>query len=138
MMATSPIPKTLRALAKALESLDQHELDAIASGRGKLVFVSGEKRHDKPASSGADVEELIATLNGCETRESALKALQEVESKERLIAIAKALKVHVVKQDRREDIEGKIVSFAIGGRLRSEAIQSLNMNGSGNSSSVSE
>jgi hypothetical protein len=41
-----------------------------------------------------------------------------VPNKDTLTAIAKSLKVHVVKYDRREDIENKLIEFVIGAKLR--------------------
>jgi hypothetical protein len=52
-----------------------------------------------------------------------------------LAAFARLLKVHVVKHDRRDDIESKIVEFVIGGKLRTEAIRSLNLKGASGQSS---
>lgn len=128
-MAKSPIPKALKAIAIALEDLELHEIDLLISGRGHLIFVHGDKAATKPETIDFNIQSLLDRLEKCENRESAQQLLSDVESKDRLVSIAKALKVHVVKNDRREDIEGKIISFAIGRKLRSEAIQSLNMRG---------
>jgi hypothetical protein len=129
-MSKSPLAKTLRAIASALENLEPHELDALVAGRGRLVFVSNEQP-DKQMPKDMDIQTILGRLNRCENREDAQKVLSEISSRERLATIAKALKVHVVKDDRREDIEKKIISFAIGSKLRTEAIQSLNLRGGG-------
>lgn len=126
-MAKSPIPKALRAIAIALEELESHEIDLLIAGRGRLIFVHGDKPATKPEAIDFDIQSLIHRLEKCESRDSAQQLLADVEGKDRVALIAKALKVHIVKNDRREDIEGKIIAFAIGRKLRSEAIQSLNM-----------
>lgn len=128
-MAKSPIPKALRAIALALEDLESYEIDQLISGRGHLIFVHGDKAPTKPEAIDFNSQSLLDRLEKCESRDSAQQLLSDVESKDRLVSIAKALKVHIVRNDRREDIEGKIISFAIGRKLRSEAIQSLNMRG---------
>ena len=123
-MAKSPIPKALRAIASALEDLESHEIDMLISGSGHLIFVHGDKAAAKPETISFNIQSLLDRLEKCESRDSAQHLLSEVEAKDRLVSIAKALKVHIVKNDRREDIEGKIIAFAIGRKLRSEAIQS--------------
>jgi hypothetical protein len=128
-MPKSTITKALRAIASALDDLEQHELDALAAGRGRLIFVPSDKPQGKSDSPNFDVQAIVGSLNQCENREDAQRLLAGVESKDRLVAIAKALKVHVVKHDRREDIENKVIAFAIGSKLRTEAIQSLNLRG---------
>ena len=47
-------------------------------------------------------------LGECKNREDAKTILSKVPNKDTLTAIAKSLKVHVVKYDRREDIENKL------------------------------
>lgn len=128
-MAKSPIPKALRAISAALDELESYEIDMLVAGRGYLVFVSGERPAPTPDVQYFDAQEILDRLDKCETRDDAQRVLSEVESKDRVVLVAKALKVHVVKNDRREDIEKKIIAFAIGRKLRTEAIQSLNMRG---------
>ena len=129
-MAKSGTPKLLRALATALDELSQSELDLLLAGKGRLVYLPEAAYPKKAESQEHDVSALITKLSACNTREDAQRLLVKVETKDRLIALAKAMKVHTVKNDRREDIESKIIAFAIGGRLRSEAINTLNLGSS--------
>jgi hypothetical protein len=129
-MAKSGTPKLLRALATALDELSQAEIDLLLAGKGRLVYLPEAADLKKPESQEHDVTALISKLSACNTREDAQRLLTEVETKDRLVALAKAMKVHTVKNDRREDIESKIIAFAIGGRLRSEAINTLNLGSS--------
>ena len=126
-MAKSPIPKALKAIAIALEDLELNEIDLLVAGRGRLIFVHGDKPAAKAEAIDFDINSLLERLEKCETRDSAQLLLSDIDGKDRVVLIAKALKVHIVKSDRREDIDGKIISFVIGRKLRSEAIQSLNM-----------
>jgi tRNA(Ser,Leu) C12 N-acetylase TAN1 len=71
----------------------------------------------------------LAKLNECKDRDSARETLSAIKNRDALASLARTLKVHVVKRDRREDIESKIVEFVIGGKLRTEAIRSLNLKG---------
>ena len=130
-MSKSITSKALRAIATALEDLEQVELDSLLAGRGRLVFVSSEKTPKKSGLYDFNVSDILARLNACDNREDAQKILESIESKDRILALAKAMKVHVVKLDRREEVESKIIAFAIGGKLRTEALQTLNLRGGG-------
>jgi hypothetical protein len=101
------------------------------AGHGRLVFVRGDSEPKTLSESpSADTTELVSALSICNNREDAQVVLNRVESKDRLVSLARAMKVHTVKNDRREDIENKIITFAIGGKLRTEALSTLNL-GSG-------
>jgi DNA-binding TFAR19-related protein (PDSD5 family) len=128
-MLKVPLPKTLRAIASALEALDEKELDALVAGRGKLVFVASERPAERHEASAAEAAEVLGRLSSCTDREQARAVLSEISSKEALTSLARSQKIHVTKQDRREDIESKIIEFVIGGKLRSDAIRTLNMKG---------
>jgi hypothetical protein len=130
-MLKSPLSKSLRAIAAALETLDQQELDALVAGKGKLVFLASEKPQEKGEALTGDAEAILERLNSCTDRDGARGVLSEIASKEALWSLATLQKIHVAKHDRREDIESKIIEFVIGGKLRSDAIQTLNLNGGG-------
>jgi hypothetical protein len=130
-MHKSTLSKTLRAIAAAMETLDPHELDALVAGKGKLMFVANDRMPVRAGEQSLDVVAITERLRACKDRDEARGLLAEITTKDGLSSIAKTLKIHVIKQDRREDIESKIVEFVIGGKLRSEAIQTLNMNGGG-------
>jgi hypothetical protein len=97
-----------------------------------LRFVANDKTQEK-TSSPTVIVDLVERLNMCKDRDEARRILLEVTNKESLSSLARSQKIHVAKHDRREDIENKIIEFVIGGKLRSEAIQTLNMKG-GNAS----
>jgi hypothetical protein len=130
MSNKSPISKVLRALLSAIEALDPAELDALVAGKGKLLYSATEREH-APIRSNYDLHSVAERLSSSVDRDSARAILTTVATKEELVALARAMKVHIVKHDRRDDIERKIVEFAIGGRLRSEAIHALNLKGGG-------
>lgn len=130
-MQKSTLSRTLRAIAAAMDTLDAFELDALVSGKGKLVFVADEKGQGKPDLAAHNLGAIIERLDHCKDREQARRVLDELANKDALSSLARTLKIHVLKSDRREDIEHKIIEFVIGGKLRSAAIQGLNMNGGG-------
>lgn len=128
-MPKSTVSKALRALATALEDLEPAGLEALLAGKGRLVFVPVGKAGHKSAHTDFDVNAVLTHLNACDNRADAQRILESVERKDQLLVLAKSMKVHVVKHDRREDVEKKIIAFAIGGKLRTEAFQTLNLRG---------
>jgi protein subunit release factor A len=133
-MLKSTLSKALRAIVPAVEALDQHQLDALLSGKGKLVFVENEKAQKITSTKIHDAESVVGPirerLDKCKDRDEARSVLKEIPSKETLSSLARSLQIHIVNNDRREDIENKIVEFTVGAKLRSEAIRTLNMKGS--------
>jgi len=122
--------KLFRIVATVIENLSDDEIDNLLSGKATLIYqapsISKQNQKEPPIIENEDI---INKLNECKDREEAKVILSEVPNKDTLSAIAKSLKVHVVKYDRREDIENKLIEFVIGAKLRTEAIDSLNMKG---------
>ena len=139
MISKQKAVKMLRALLGAIEGLDEREFEQLMAGTGKLVFSAQRSDATKsPPSSDHDAV-VVQRLNECKDRDEARSLLQSVSSRDALAALARSMRVHVIKQDRREQIESKIIEFVIGGKLRTEAIQSLNLkSGSGTPSGMKE
>ncbi len=122
--------KLFRVIATVIDNLSDDEIDNLLSGKATLIY------HAPPISKDGQKEplkikneDILNKLSKCKDREEAKVILSEVPNKDTLTAIAKSLKVHVVKYDRREDIENKLIEFVIGAKLRTEALDSLNMKG---------
>ena len=130
MIHKNNLSKLLRILVSVIDELSEEEMDQLITGKGKLSFSPVTKQKPEAVKSvSVDSEEIVRQLNECTTREEAKGILSNIAKKEELTAIAKSLKLHIVKYDRREDIENKLVEFLIGAKLRKEAISSLNMKG---------
>jgi len=123
--------RLLRIVAGTMETLDQEQIDQLLAGKAKLCIDPIARQSDKGKVLPPDHIRILEELNESKSREEARSTLSAIANKDALAAFARTLKVHVVKHDRREDIESKIVEFVIGGKLRSEAIRSLNLKGSG-------
>ena len=132
MTEKNRLTKLLKIFLGTIEGLDQNQIDQLIAGKAKLSFVGTERAKETGAGPATDQADVLAKLNGCEDRDGARLVLSAITNREALATLARALKVHVVKHDRREDIESKIIEFVIGGKLRTEAIQSLNLKGGGN------
>jgi phenylalanyl-tRNA synthetase alpha subunit len=128
--------KILRAIAGLLDELSETQIDNILSGKGQLIYEprsSSLLDKEKETKKLTNFEDIIKQLGDCKNREEAKAILSSIPNKETLTAIAKTQKIHVIKNDRREDIENKLIEFTIGAKLRTEAIHSLNLKGgSGN------
>ncbi|MCK9297217.1 MAG: hypothetical protein M0P70_19285 [Desulfobulbaceae bacterium] len=123
--------KSLRALASVLEGLEDKDIELVLAGKGKLVFMPLENQKDSKTKEAMGHAPIMEQLNECTDRNKARELLSSIANKEELTALAKAQKIHITKNDRREEIENKIIEFFIGAKLRTEAIQSLNMKGGG-------
>jgi hypothetical protein len=129
MTDKSTLVRLLRIITSTIESLDQEQTDKLIAGKGKLIFADSVTAREPTSSPPIDQGSILATLDTCKDREEARQVLSAITNRDALAALARTLKVHVVKHDRREDIESKIIEFVIGGKLRTEAIQSLNLKG---------
>jgi hypothetical protein len=134
MINKSTFTKTLRIILSTLETLEENEIEQLVSGKGKLIFVASNAPEKNSTTISLNHESIIQQLNECKDRDDARQLLASITNKETLTTIAKLQKIHIVKNDRREDIENKLIEFVIGAKLRTEAIQSLNFKGGSNSS----
>jgi hypothetical protein len=129
MTDKSTLVRLLRIITATIESLDQEQIDKLIAGKGKLTFTDSVTAREPASSPPIDQASILAKLDACKDREEARQVLSAITNRDALSAFARTLKVHVVKHDRREDIESKIIEFVTGGKLRTEAIQSLNLKG---------
>jgi len=134
------IVNLLRALTQAFNGMSESEFERLLDGTGRLEFVASQLKKPKGKISensklpADELSALISQLQECKTREEAREMLHKdsrTSLKDNLEQMAKLLKVHVNKHDKRDAIEDKIVESVIGVKLRSEAILGLNLKGSG-------
>lgn len=134
------ITNLLSALVKTFDEMSEEEFRQLLNGTGRLVFTASRSKQSKGKISESskvtvdELESLIFKLRECKSRDEARELLHKdprIPLKANLENLAKLLKVHVNKHDKREAIEDKIVESAIGVRLRSEAILGPNFKGSG-------
>lgn len=142
------ISRALRLCADFLDRLSSEELEDFLRGNLKLALVTASarsversspgqasersSRHDSRdwSDSSAEMKSLMDALQASKTREDVLRIIQRdgrFDSREKLVQFARMLRVHVNKSDKREMLEDKIVESVIGVRLRSEAIQGVNL-----------
>jgi hypothetical protein len=82
-----------------------------------------------------ELRALATKLDELKTRDEAQELLRQSPSlggRENIARLAKFLKVYVAKHDDRDTIERKIIEFTVGAKLRTDAIQGLNLKRSGN------
>jgi hypothetical protein len=134
MSQKTALVKILRTLASAIDNLDEEQLDLLIAGKARIAILPTDKPKGSASTSTLDQTELISRLSACSDREQARAILMEATNKDVLTAFAKTQKIYVAKHDRRDDIENKIIEFIVGAKLRTEAIQTLNMKGGGDQS----
>ena len=131
MMQKHTLAKVLRAIVAAIDGLDEAEVDQLIAGKGRLTFTATEKPRKNSSTLSGDSAAVWQKLNDCKDRDGARQVLSSVASRDALASFARVQKIHVTKQDRREDIENKLIEFVVGGKLRTRAIQTLNLKGGG-------
>jgi hypothetical protein len=135
MTTRQDMKRLLQALSKMLDQMTEEEYEQFLSGELKLGFVREDKENRKVNKiSEEDLKSLSCKINELKDREEAqdfLKNDPRVHLKDNLVCLAKFLKVHVVKNDKREVVEEKIIEFVVGAKLRSEAIQGVNLKSGG-------
>ena len=132
MIQKNALAKILRTLATTIEGMADEDVELLLAGKGKLTFTPSEKPKNAHVESSLDHAALMTRLDDCKDRDEARQVLLSVTTKDALMSFAKGQKLYVAKSDRREDIENKIIEFVIGAKLRTEAIQTLNLKGGGN------
>ena len=135
MTARQDMKRLLQALSKMLDQITEEEYEQFLSGELKPNFVHEEKENKQVKEiSEEDLNLLSYKINELKDREDAQDFLRNdprVKLKDNLVRLAKFLQVHVLKSDKREIIEEKIIEFVIGAKLRSEAIQGVNLKSGG-------
>lgn len=137
MKPKAAVLATLRSFTSAIEELTDEEFNQLCNGKGKLVFqpMAGEDspRKTQTRTDGEfDAEEAVSRIQRCASRNEIRELFhneRERFTKDKLTRIAKTMRVHVNKHDKRETIEDKIIEFAVGSRMRSDAIMGINLKG---------
>jgi hypothetical protein len=132
--------KLFGIFTQTVEKISESELELLLAGNGYLQFVVENSNHRLKEKKGvtklqgnSDISEEalqkhLSELQKSKTRQEALNLLQaNFRTKKNLIQITKLLKVYVNRNDKRDTIENKFVECVVGARLRSEAIQGLNL-----------
>lgn len=132
MIQKNALAKVLRILATTIQGMADEDVELLLSGKGKLTFTPSEKSKNTHVEPSVDHAALMTRLNDCKDRDEARQVLLSVATKDALMSLAKGQKLYIANNDRREDIENKIIEFVIGAKLRTEAIQTLNLKGGGN------
>ena len=128
----------IKAIARALNELDELQYQQLLEGKGRIKFIglgerekrerSKQKRANKISLTDSEIQSLATELRECKTREEALKLLDKDGReilRESLVRLAKLLQVYVTKSDKNKIIKDKIVESMVGVRLRTEAIRGL-------------
>jgi hypothetical protein len=130
-MRAEKLARFLRALASAVERLDESQLDEFIAdlGRGRddnPVFASrkgaAKNRHSKV--DPVQLEGILQKLIESSTRDEGAKLLDEFDlTRKELEKLARFRDIHVSKDDNVAKIKEKLVEVVIGSRLSSRAIR---------------
>jgi hypothetical protein len=126
--------KLFSIFSKIVHRLSEEQYQQILSGEGELIF---QRRNEKKrivgrketASESGLVVSIKDKLIKLSCREEGLKLLLESKAvkKNTLVELASAFYVHILKSDKKQVIAEKIVEQVVGTKLRSNAIQEINL-----------
>jgi len=131
-MSSADTAKTiLEELAKQVPQLSEADIQKIEKGTHKLSVKLIKKKTDQPESAellAPRKEALLSRLYSCTSREEGHAVISEaLKNTKELKQFARHLDVLVLKQDKAEQIEDKIIEATVGAILRSNAIQGKNI-----------
>lgn len=122
------IISVLKVTSKILESLTENQCNNILSGKGKIIYEDISKDNIKPKVENPNIELYINKIENYDSREEAHNFIQELNLKKvELVEIAKQLKIHLNKSDKKDIIVKKIVETTIGSKLRNDAIKNIDL-----------
>jgi len=132
----------LKSLIETLESLDEYEFQDLLNGvkrkytrdTPKRLFAKKESKLKTtiPRLTIEDMKAITGKLQACTVRGEAREILEKdlrLNARNNLNDLARFLKIHVTKNDKREQIQDKIIEYVVGTKLRSEAILGLRLKG---------
>lgn len=138
-MSRIEMSNLIKAIARALNELDELQYQHLLEGKGRIKFIglgerekgkrSKQKRSNRISLTDSKIQSLATELRECRTREEALELVDKDGReilRESLVRLAKLLQVYVTKSDKNNIIKDKIVESVVGVRLRTEAIRGLN------------
>ena len=135
-MGRRELGQLLGLLSNTLLKIDDQQFQNLLNGNAELIY------QEKVQSERKEVEEkqkelqqvvdplsnLIDQLLLSSSREQANQHLLEANlKKDELLNLAKRLNVHITRNDRKNVILEKIVEVMVGSKLRSEAIESIDL-----------
>lgn len=122
------IISVLKITSKILESLTENQCNNILSGKGKIVYEDISKYNNKLKAENTNLELYISKIQNFDSREEAFNFIQELNLKKvELVEMAKRLKIHLNKSDKKDIIVKKIIESTVGTKLRNDAIKNINL-----------
>ena len=124
-MSTPEIANLLRAIANLIERNNPEEIAALTNAMEQ----GGEPRRKKQIGESRarqlpDLDALATRILDAADRVEANQILEsERLTRKELMKLGQAHNVHIVKEDKVETIEAKIVEALVGSRLNSKAIR---------------
>lgn len=118
----------LKLTSKILESLTDEQCINILNGTGRVKYEDIIKEKKVEEKLNSNLLNYIDKIKKFKSREEAYSFIQSLNLKKKdLTAIAQQLKIHVSKNDRKDDIVKKIMEITVGSKLTNEAIMNTDL-----------
>lgn len=133
---TTDVSRVLKKCAEFFEDVSEADFARFLDGTLKLALLgpegerSAEEGDDRSRRGPVELNQIAERLRAAASREEALRLLhneEQMTGRNDLAQLARYLRIHVTKQDKRDSLGDKIIEAVIGVRLRSEAIQDVNL-----------
>ena len=124
----------LAALADAVDSMDDRQIDLLVRGEGSLRFVSTSRNGKNGRKLAVDREiessanEIARKLSAADSRQAAEDLIASIDQPRRrdfLVLLSRASGVRVDSKDTIAKIEQKLIEGTIGYKLRSKAFKEV-------------
>lgn len=122
------IISVLKVTSKILESLTENQCNNILNGKGKIVYEDISKNSSKPKVENLNLERYISEIENFDSREEVYNFIQKLNLKKvEMVEVAKLLKIHLNKSDKKDTIVKKIIESTVGTKLRNDAIKKIDL-----------
>jgi len=129
-MKDNKYARLIRLVVKLLDGLNEEQCENLTTGKAKLIYqeIETSAPAKKPSIDTDKNREYVNNLLEFNSREEAEEYLKRLRlTKKVLIELCNMLQVHVLKNDKKDQIIEKIVETAVGAKLRTEAIKNTEL-----------
>jgi hypothetical protein len=78
MIDKASLSKLFRLFATTIDGLDEHQIDQLLAGRGKLTFTLAGKARETASATPVDQATVLEKLNDCKDRDQARAILSVI------------------------------------------------------------
>lgn len=118
----------LKILSEFVQTLSDKEYNLLLNHKAYIKLINQSSSNTKQTPVEKDFSSFIKTLTLCQSRNEAQDLFNNNKfTKKDLTVIAKNLGIHILSKDRKDIIISKLIEGTVGVKLKSKAIESLDL-----------